>query len=179
MFFVGLMRICAIDLDYTFTLSLLVKKLRNAHTLTIATAKYVQASKVDRLTMRISPLAIHQLANRLLQHQQRKGRRKLSIRQFRAFFGCSPRVAAALWNRIHLSAPSRFTPSRLLWTLAFLKIYCSEDVLSTFLRCSAPTLRKWVWIGIDILGDIDLVSRTDRSVDRSTDRFAFNFACWL
>ena len=112
--------------------------------------------------MAISPAAFHRLGDRLLVD---KGHR-LTRRQFIAFFGCSPRVCAAIWNRIERLSPSRlFTPGRLLWTLMFLKLYSCEDVLATIAGCTRFCFRKWVWYGIDLLCDLDLVSRS-ASADR-------------
>ena len=86
----------------------------------------------------------------------------MGLKQFASFFGCTPVVASALWNRIdkkkeEIDVPPGFSPSKLLWTLCFLKTYSSETVLSTLCNCTEKTLRKWVWKGIDILGDINLV----------------------
>jgi hypothetical protein len=86
----------------------------------------------------------------------------MGIRQFASLFGCTPAVASALWNRIdkkkeEIGVHCDFTPTKLLWTLCFLKIYTSETVLSVICGCTEKTLRKWVWKGIDILADLDLV----------------------
>ena len=45
----------------------------------------------------------------------------------------------------------------MLWTLAFMKLYDSEAVLAAICRCDEKTFRKWVWQGVDVLGDLDLV----------------------
>jgi len=106
----------------------------------------------------VSPLAFHRLGSQLI----RRGGRRLTMRQFKALFGCSPRVCAALWTRIQrrkLSPCRYFTPSKLLWTLLFLKLYSSEDVLAIMVGCTSKTFRQWVWYGIDVLGELDLVSR--------------------
>jgi len=83
-------------------------------------------------------------------------------------FGSSPRVCAAIWNRIQLHRRReglaedeefrQFTPSRLLWTLLFLMLYSSEDVLAG-IAGTRKTFRKWVWYGIDVLCELDLVRR--------------------
>lgn len=81
-------------------------------------------------------------------------------RKFRSFFGCNSGVATYLWNRARRQKvlPGDFTPKHLLWTLAFIKLYDSEIVLSGLCRCDAKTFRKWVWKGIDVLFDLNLVS---------------------
>ena len=117
-----------------------------------------------RFTMKITPLQMYKLANRRFIHRKSRWKySRMGLRQFASFFGCTPAVAAALWNRIEkkkdeIDVDPNFTPAKLLWTLLFLKTYLSETVLATLCRgCTEKTLRKWVWIGIDILGDLDLV----------------------
>jgi len=48
----------------------------------------------------------------------------------------------------------------LLWGLSFLKLYNNQRVHAPVI-CGADekTFRKWVWIVLDALGEIDLVSR--------------------
>ena len=81
-------------------------------------------------------------------------------RTFRSFFGCSSVVAAALWNRASKRnlLPVGFKPKHLLWTLAFMKLYDSGEVLAAICGCDEKTFRKWVWKGVDVLFDLDLVS---------------------
>ena len=116
-----------------------------------------------RFTMKITPLQMYKLANRRFIHRKSRWKySRMGLRQFASFFGCTPAVAAAIWNRIEkkdeIDVDPNFTPTKLLWTLLFLKTYLSETVLATLCRgCTEKTLRKWVWIGIDILGDLDLV----------------------
>ena len=94
----------------------------------------------------------------------------MTERQFRAHFGCSPRVCAAIWNRIdrlkrrpELAISALFCPSKLLWTLLFLRLYSCEDVLASMVRTTRKNFRKWIWYGIDVLGELDLVSPFGRS----------------
>lgn len=118
-----------------------------------------------RVTMKLSPLQIHRLANSCIFHKKsRKRYSRMGLRQFASFFGCTPAVVSAVWNRIdkkkeEIGVHPDFTPTKLLWTLCFLKIYASETVLCLICECTEKTLRKWVWKGIDILADLDLVSR--------------------
>jgi hypothetical protein len=53
--------------------------------------------------------------------------------------------------------PEGFRRIHLLWTLTFLKLYCSEEIVSAICGCDEKTLRKWVWKGIDALGELNLV----------------------
>lgn len=86
-------------------------------------------------------------------------RRSATNRTFRSFFGCNSGVATFLWNRARRQRllPGDFTPKHMLWTLAFIKLYETEAVLSGICGCDEKTFRKWVWKGIDVLFDLDLV----------------------
>ena len=69
------------------------------------------------------------------------------LRIFKAHFGLSPLVIAAVWNRLEDEAllPANGTPLHLLWTLLFLKLYNTAAVLSTMCGTTAKTYRQWVW----------------------------------
>jgi len=81
-------------------------------------------------------------------------------RRYRAHFGTSLSVTAALWNQLmqHGERTRRFSPAKLLWALYFLKTYTSEDVASSFFHCSPKTYRKWTWIVIQSISQLELVS---------------------
>jgi hypothetical protein len=106
------------------------------------------------MNIRLSQREFERLAEQTVIH-----RSAWRNRRFRSFFGCSSRVATALWNRARKKKllPVDFAPKHMLWTLAFMKLYDSEEVLAAICRCDAKTFRKWVWKGVDILGDLDLV----------------------
>ncbi|CAJ1939791.1 unnamed protein product [Cylindrotheca closterium] len=70
-----------------------------------------------------------------------------------SLIGTPYRVAAELWNMINPlendQIPQEAHPNHLLWTLCFLKNYCSEPVMVRLVGFVDPkTFRKWVWIFI-------------------------------
>jgi hypothetical protein len=119
---------------------------------------YSNANYHNSITMRLSSAAIHRLAENTVIHRRTNRATRMSRERFASFFGCSPTVAAHVWNRIQVKLlHATFTAKHLLWTLAFLKLYNSEAVLASMCRCTEKTLRKWVWIGVDVLESLDLV----------------------
>ena len=80
-------------------------------------------------------------------------------RQFRAHFGISLPVCSSLWAM--LVDGGKLVDAKeiyLLWTLFFWKHYVSEDVISSRFKTTSKTLRKWVWILIDAIGELEVVN---------------------
>ena len=79
---------------------------------------------------------------------------------FVSFFGASPVVVASAWRRMKrkllLSNDQR--PRHLLWALAFLKQYSTENVLARQLGTNVRTYRDHVWRMINCLSRIGNVS---------------------
>ena len=73
---------------------------------------------------------------------RREGNQK-DHRLFRALFGCPPLVCVDLWETC--SFPQGTAPKHMMWALLFLKVYATEDVLCSILRCCRKTFRKWLW----------------------------------
>ena len=66
---------------------------------------------------------------------------KHQARLFKAHFGVSPVVVSSVWNRMDEESllPSNALPKHLLWTLLFLKLYSSSDVLASMCGVTAKT----------------------------------------
>jgi len=101
------------------------------------------------------------LADAVILH--RRGRalqRRFRNRRFRAGLGVSSYVCSWYWNQLEKEKllPKGFLPKHFLWTLLFLKIYASEHVHAAMCGCDETTFRKWVWIGLKVIGDLELVS---------------------
>jgi len=105
--------------------------------------------------------SFHRLAEETILHRVSNRGRHTSLRRFISCFGCSPRIVAHLWKRIVSKdlAPKGMRPQHLLWSLLFLKNYNTEDFLAPICGTNAKTYRKWIWSCIDVLNDLDLVSR--------------------
>jgi len=110
--------------------------------------------------MTISSRAIKILADRELINQKSIFRNSKNKRRFRSTLGCSPSLCSWCWNQLQNDKllPRGFQPKHFLWTLMFLKLYCCESVAAVLCGCDEKTFRKWVWIGIKALGNLDLVS---------------------
>jgi len=110
--------------------------------------------------MYINSKAIRQLAAAKIIHKSPALSRKINRRRFRANLGCSSHVCTYVWNRIVAKGilPQGFLPTHLLWTLVFLKLYCCETILASLCGCDEKTLRKWVWKGVELIGELNLVS---------------------
>eukprot|EP00525_Craspedostauros_australis_P003509 CAMPEP_0198112844 /NCGR_PEP_ID=MMETSP1442-20131203/4629_1 /TAXON_ID= /ORGANISM="Craspedostauros australis, Strain CCMP3328" /LENGTH=325 /DNA_ID=CAMNT_0043769759 /DNA_START=44 /DNA_END=1021 /DNA_ORIENTATION=+ len=88
-------------------------------------------------------------------------------RIFLSFFGTTGTVLHTLWNEIGQAGLCRhdMQAKHILWTAAFLKQYSTEAILSVWLGTNRTTLRKWVWIMLD------LVSRVKQDVIHWPNRF--------
>jgi hypothetical protein len=67
----------------------------------------------------------------------------ININSRRPHFGVGTHVTAIIWSTI--TKPDGAEPHHLLWTLLFLKVYASEEVLSNLIGVCTNTYRKWVW----------------------------------
>jgi len=67
-------------------------------------------------------------------------------------FGVGALVTSDIWSLCGTRLVDiHALPKHLLWSLAFLKVHASEDVLCSLLGCDRKTLRKWVWPVIDAI----------------------------
>jgi hypothetical protein len=77
----------------------------------------------------------------------------LNINSYRPHFGVGPHVTAIIWSKI--TKPYGAEPYHLLWTLLFLKVYASEEVLSNLIRVCRNTYMKWVWSMLSAIQQIE------------------------
>ena len=77
-------------------------------------------------------------------------------RRYRACFGTSPKVCCFLWTLIENQIPKNATPYHLLWSLMFLKIYSTENVLASIIGVDEKTFRKYSWPIIKLISDLKL-----------------------
>lgn len=78
-------------------------------------------------------------------------------RRFRALFGTTPEVCSIIWEKIGMNRPKKGTPQHLLWSLLFLKVYASEDVLSVITQSDRKTQRKWTWEFVTAISNLRMV----------------------
>jgi len=73
-------------------------------------------------------------------------------RNYRTLFGVSPLVTSDLWNLCSVRLDEiHAMPKHLLWSLAFINVYATEDVMCSLLGCDRKTFRKWVWPVLDAI----------------------------
>ena len=85
---------------------------------------------------------------------------------FKAHFGIDWMLCAKIWGCILPLLTNRdlnlngVKMKHLLWTLLFLRLYDTEEVLAAKVGTGEKTYRKWVWMLIDIISylRVDVVS---------------------
>jgi hypothetical protein len=82
---------------------------------------------------------------------------QIGLRRFREFFGVSPLVCQEVWKLIRNKIPSGANAKHVLWTLLFLKRYNTESVNRKICGCDEKSYRKWIWVFIDIMSELDVV----------------------
>ena len=79
--------------------------------------------------------------------------------RFKSLFGIPFSIVEILWSIIdpfNDNTLNGVEPKHLLWALMFLKLYGTEDnVVSLAGGCDDKTYRKWVWIMIINLSDLE------------------------
>lgn len=91
---------------------------------------------------------------------------KMKLRRFKSFFGVTPLVCSLVWFRIKNDAPADSHPKHLLWGLLFLKQYSNEHIRRSILDADEKTIRKWTWIFVKLISDMNVVLLFDKAFDR-------------
>ena len=77
------------------------------------------------------------------------------MRRYKASFGVTPEITQVLWESLEgIEMKEKPMIKHLLWALLFLKVYSSEEVLSSMAETTEKTYRKWVWIILDKLNEL-------------------------
>lgn len=92
-----------------------------------------------------------------LTKQSESGSLLVANRKFKAFFGITPEVCQICWNNIEGNRPPGSKLIHLLWALLFLKVYKTEEVHAALTGVDMKTFRKWSWIFIDLISNLDVV----------------------
>lgn len=82
---------------------------------------------------------------------------KQGLRRFKTFYGVSPKICCILWTLLETRDPESCEPKHLFWTLHFLKQYHTETVNRAIFKTDEKTFRKYVWLLIDLLADLEVV----------------------
>ena len=97
-------------------------------------------------------------------------------------FQVSPAVVARAWGMILPQLVRGAHPVHLLWALLFLKQYAKESVLSGMCCVDEDTFRKWTWLIIPLLADLEAEVVSFSSVSYFYDTFlliCFYSTCFL
>jgi hypothetical protein len=85
-------------------------------------------------------------------------------RIFKQNFGVSPLVLAQCWKllmshcdelKTFRARQKRLSPCHLLWACFFLKTYSKQSLNSSIAETSDKTFRKWAWIVIKLISDLE------------------------
>ena len=82
------------------------------------------------------------------------------IRRFRSHFGTTPTICLVIWERLDpyetiLPTYRRVKFKHLLWALLFMKVYGTEELHTSLTGVDEKTFRKWSWIFIDAIADLE------------------------
>ena len=123
--------------------------------------------------MRITAAAVHRLAEESIIRRTSNRKTRTLRDRFVAHFGVSPRVVAAIWNRLDDKdlLPWDMETKHLLWCLLFLKQYSQQRCMAPWCGTDEKTYRKWVWIVLDVLGEMDLVRQCVRDLSSRSVMF--------
>jgi hypothetical protein len=82
------------------------------------------------------------------------------VRWFTAMFGLLPNIAVMLWNEmyIHSFLDNKHQFKHILWTMNFLKVYSTIDVMASSTGVSKVTYQKWIKLTIKCIVKIRIVS---------------------
>lgn len=83
---------------------------------------------------------------------------KVALRRFKSFFGAPPSVCSIIWDKIKNQVPVGGEPKHLLWSLLFLKQYTDEHTRRSIVGADEKTIRKWTWIFVELLSEMDVVN---------------------
>lgn len=81
----------------------------------------------------------------------------IALRRFKSFFGVTPSVCLIIWKKLTSNLPVDAEPKHLLWSLSFLKQYCDEHNTRSIFRCDEKTIRKWTWVFVSLLSNMNVV----------------------
>lgn len=88
---------------------------------------------------------------------KKKHSKIIGTRRYKSFFGITPLVTSIVWQKTFSDLPAGLEPKHLLWCLNFLKQYNVEHTRRLIFKTDEKCMRKWTWIFINILANLDTV----------------------
>lgn len=98
------------------------------------------------------------LGHKYTDHKISTGSYLIGMRRYKSMFGVSPSICFKIWKLLEI--PPSIKPIHLLWTLNFLKQYNTEHTSKAIFKINEKTYRKYVWIIVEALAEINVVSKT-------------------
>lgn len=120
------------------------------HTTQLTTKTFSTKTSRKQNTM-ITALGMDQIATEMIHPNGRRGREAMRTRigRWKSYFGCSPIVAADIWNRLEANGIRRnnhwVRPKHLLYALMLGFKYATDEAHATLVGCHVDTFRKWAW----------------------------------
>ncbi|KAG9407624.1 hypothetical protein AC1031_002342 [Aphanomyces cochlioides] len=100
-------------------------------------------------------------------------RRQPNTRRFYAMFGISAELCYAIWQALEDKRPPNSDVKHLLWRLMFLKVYGSESVHATIAGTDEKTFRKWCWLYVALISELDIIRWENRFIGAAEDARMF------
>ena len=82
----------------------------------------------------------------------------VALRRFKSHFGVTPIICSLIWEKLRTELPVGASPQHLLWGLSFLKQYSDEHYRRSVFRADEKTIRKWKWIFVTYLSNMNVVN---------------------
>jgi hypothetical protein len=71
---------------------------------------------------------------------------RLKLRRFKGSYGCTPKAASVLRNRLVVASPTTGgTVTKFFWAVYFLRNYPLEGCMQSMFKAHPDTIRYWVW----------------------------------
>ena len=104
----------------------------------------------------VSPDEFLRLGNEMT-GRVRRPRNKTELGRFRSVFGAGPNICSIVWGMIisQTTLVNGAMPVHMLWAFMFMKLYCSESVLSALAGgVHEQTFRKWAWYFVEEIANL-------------------------
>lgn len=93
--------------------------------------------------------------------------RFVALRRYKSFFGVNPTICSIVWTKLEKDLPNGAHPKHLLWCLSFLKQYAVEHYRRSIFQSDEKTIRKWTWIFVNLLANLNEVMNELNVMDLS------------
>lgn len=115
-----------------------------------------QATKDLEMVAALNPEVVLETAKNICRDKKKRNNSR-KIGWFRKVFGTYPFICSKLWTMIDPinTISSKSLVRHLLYGLLFMKSYSTESVHVTLVGCDEKTFRKWAFLWIDAIADLE------------------------